>query len=204
MSKPSEPRTNTCAIVLAGGKSQRMGRQKLLLPLGGRPMIAVVVDEVLRSPCDQTFVVVGEDGARIQQALEGRPVTFVGNRGEREDMLTSVRCGLQALPDTCDSILIVLGDQPGIQRSLITQMLASYAGTGCRIVVPAYQGRRGHPLLFSARYRQEVMTEFDETGLRGLLYKHPEQVFELPCESPAMLGDIDTPEQYERRRSEFE
>ncbi len=103
-----------CAMVLAAGRSRRMGAQKLLLSLGGRPVIARIVDEVLRGPVDRVFVIVGPDGARIAEALAGRRVDYVINPDPEAEMLSSVRCGLRAMPEDCDAVLMVLGDQPGV------------------------------------------------------------------------------------------
>ncbi len=194
----------TCAMVLAAGKSRRMGCQKLLLPLGGIPMIRRVVDEILASPVDRTFVVVGEDATQIQRALEGCRVEVVVNDSGRDDMLASVRCGLQAFPGSCGAILVVLGDQPGLKRSLVAGLISAAQTTGRNLVVPVYGGHRGHPLLFSARFKDEVMTEFDGTGLRGLLAKHPAEVFEFPTDSPAVIEDIDTLEDYHHHFKTFQ
>lgn len=204
MSELNKSRSRTGAIVLAAGKSSRMGCQKLLLPLGGRPMIRTVVNEIRASPCDHICVVVREGESKIQRALPGCQVTFAVNRSQSDDMLSSVRCGLQALPASFGWVLLALGDQPGLKRSLIARLISVAQDTSHSLVVPTYEGRRGHPLLFSVSCRDEVMTEFDGTGLRGLLSKHPDQVLEWPCESRAAIEDIDTLEDYDQLRNAFE
>jgi molybdenum cofactor cytidylyltransferase len=103
-----------CAVVLAAGRSERMGTQKLLLPVCGQPLVARVVDELIAGPLQQIIVVVGRDAEQIQSALAGRAVTFVSNPDSQGDMLSSVRCGLRALPALCEAVLVVLGDHPGI------------------------------------------------------------------------------------------
>ena len=113
-----------CSIVLAAGRSRRMGSQKLLLGLGGRPVIARIVDEVLRGPVDSVFVVVGPDGGRIAEALADRQIEFVTNTDPESEMLSSIRCGLRALPDDCTAVLVVLGDQPGIRAEAIAALVA--------------------------------------------------------------------------------
>ena len=97
-----------CALVLAAGQSRRMGTQKLLLPLEGQPVIVHVVDELLRSPVDRVFVVVGEGGRQIREAMAGRRVHFVTNTDAEGEMLSSVRCGLTAMPAECDAALVAL------------------------------------------------------------------------------------------------
>jgi len=187
-----------CAILLAAGRSQRMGAQKLLLPFGGRTVVGHIARQIARSPVDETLAVVSEDAPGIGEALGDRAVTLVTNPDPEGDMLSSVRCGLRALPPDCDAVLVALGDQPSLTSELIGRMLRAFRAAGCGIVVPVHEGRRGHPLLFSTRYRREILTGYDQVGLRGLLGAHPEDLFELRVTSPSVLADMDTPEDYRR------
>ncbi len=186
------------ALVLAAGRSRRMGAQKLLLPVGGQPAIARIVDEVLRSPVDEVLVVIGPDGERIAEALAGRRVRFVTNPDAEGEMLGSVRCGLRAMSETCVGVLLVLGDQPGISAGVIAALIRAFRAGGRGIVVPTHGGRRGHPLLFAMPYRDEILARYDEAGLRGLLQAHPEDVLEVEVAAPGVLVDMDVPEDYQR------
>lgn len=187
-----------CALVLAAGRSRRMGAQKLLLPLGGKPVIAHVVDTLLRSKVvAQIFVVVGPDGELIRQSLAGRTVQFVA-AGETKDMLATVHAGLRALPKACDAIFVALGDQPGLKTPLLKRMVAAQQNSRRGIIVPSYRGQCGHPLLFTARFRKEILTRYNDTGLRGLRRAHPEEVFVLKTASASVLEDLDTPADYQR------
>ena len=188
-----------CAVVLAAGRSERMGTQKLLLPLQGRTIIGGIVDELVNSPLEAILVVTGREAGRIQQALAGRQVSFVSNPEPAGDMLSSVRCGLRTLPAGCDAVLVVLGDQPGLRRGLVMQLLRAYRRTNCGIVVPSHSGRRGHPLLFATRFSAEVLSRFDGIGLRGLLAAHPKEVHEVLPTTAAELQDMDTPEDYQQQ-----
>ena len=187
-----------CAIVLAAGRSQRMGTQKLLLPLGGQPVIRRIVDELLRSAVKQVFVVVGRDAEAIRAALPGRAVSFVQNPDGDGDMLSSVRCGLRALPETCEAVLIALGDQPGITHELIAELIRADREGGSGIVVPAHRGKRGHPLLVSARFFGEILEGCDGTGLRGFLNAHPDDILKVSVPTASALADMDTREDYQR------
>ena len=186
------------AMVLAAGRSRRMGTQKLLLPYGGRPMIAHVVDELLRSPVDQVVVVTGKEGKPLLEALAGRRVQFVTNTHADQEMLHSVRCGLTAMPEQSAAVMVALGDQPSITADVVAKLIRSFHTTGSGIVVPTFQGKRGHPLLFAMRYRDEVLTHHEGRGLRGLLEAHPQDVFELEVATDGILEDIDLPEDYRR------
>jgi len=189
-----------CAIVFAAGHSRRMGTQKLLLPWKNKTVIAQVVDEILASVLQKTFVVVGPDG-EVEKALVGRNVTFVTNPKANTEMLESLRCGLRLLPDECEAALAALGDQPLIPAALINDLTAAFRKTGRGIVLPSFHGQRGHPMLFSMRFREELLCNFDDVGLKGLRAHHPSEVFEVPVSSPRVFDDIDTPEDYERLRS---
>jgi molybdenum cofactor cytidylyltransferase len=187
-----------CALVLAAGRSRRMGTQKLLLPLGGQPVIAHVVDQVLASPVDQTLVVLGPDGDRISQALRGRRVSFVTNALAEAEMLDSLRCGLRALPATCQAVLVVLGDQPGVRAELIGALLQALDSSPRRLVLPVHAGRRGHPVLFTVSYRQELLDCHQGVGLRGLLQAHAAEVVEVSVAQPLALADMDLPSDYQK------
>jgi molybdenum cofactor cytidylyltransferase len=193
-----------CAIVLAAGESRRMGTQKLLLPFGKTTVIGHVGDELLRSNLDGVYVVVGHEGNRVSEELSARAVTIVTNPNYKLGMLSSVRCALQALPQECEKVLVALGDQPAITSELVNRMVQSAITTDKGILVPVYRGKRGHPILFSIRYRDEIMTSFDNAGLRGLLQAHPDDLFEHRVSSPTVLSDIDCPEDYRRELASFE
>ena len=186
------------AMVLAAGRSRRMGTQKLVLPFRGQPLVARVVDELMRSPVDQVFVVVGKDEASITEALANRHVHFVANTHPVDEMLHSVRCGLIAMPEESVAAMVALGDQPAITADVVAELVRSFQNTGRGIVVPTYKGKRGHPLLFAMHYRDEILTRYEGRGLRGLLDTHPQDVFELEVATAGILEDIDLPEDYQR------
>jgi molybdenum cofactor cytidylyltransferase len=187
-----------CAVVLAAGLSSRMGVQKLLLPFGGKTIIGHIVEELLSSTIDKVHIVVGHQAERISGELNGLAVSIVHNPDYKSGMLSSVRSGLRSLPEKCQSVMVVLGDQPSITTELINQMLQSFAATEKKILVPLYEGKRGHPVLFSRQYSEEIMTHYDDVGLRGLLHDHPGEVLELKVLTASVLCDMDYPEDYRR------
>ncbi|MHC4227953.1 MAG: nucleotidyltransferase family protein [Planctomycetota bacterium] len=187
-----------CAVVLAAGLSRRMGVQKLLLPFGGKTVIAHIVDQILASAVDEVYVVVGHQARRVRRELYDRHVSIVNNPDYESGMLSSVRCGLRALPRRCRTVLVALGDQPSITSKLVDEMLQSFTSAEKSILVPFHDGRRGHPVLFSESYRDQILTHYDNVGLRGLLHTHPDEVFELAVSTSAALSDMDCPEDYRR------
>ena len=194
----------TCAIVLAAGRSLRMGTAKLLLPFAGSTVIARVVDAFLGAAVDRVTVVVRPEDQQLRGALGDRPVIFAENPDATSDMLSSVRCGLRALPAAATTILVSPGDQPALESDLIRHMLAHHHLSGRNITVPVHAGRRGHPLIFAARFREEILTALDGVGLRGLLEAHADEVAEWPTPDAAVGEDLDTPDDYQRARRRLE
>lgn len=185
------------AIVLAAGESRRMGTQKLLLPFGAGTVVEHVVDQLLQSRVDETVVVTGQDADRVAELLAARPVRVEHNPSYREGMLSSVRRGIEAAPETWTGIMVVLGDQPLLEVPVVDGLMAEFERHETEIVVPLCEGRRGHPMVFPSFFRHEVMTEFDDTGLRGLLRAHSDCVRELNVDTPSVLADMDLPEDYQ-------
>lgn len=185
-----------CAILLAAGQSRRMGTQKLLLPFGGSTLIGQITDELLKCPIDSLIVVTGRDGPAIEKALQGRPVRFVSNPDPDAEMLSSVRCGLVALPQACDTVLLALGDQPGIRKRTVERLVSAMQSCERRIVVPFYDGHRGHPFLFSSRFRDAIVHGYDDSGMRGFLDAHARDLLKVEVDKGWVLQDIDYPEDY--------
>jgi len=186
------------AIVLAAGRSRRMGTQKLLLPWAGQTVIGHIVDQVLAGGLNNVCVVVGADREAVSQALSGRAATFVTNPDPDAEMLSSVRCGLRALPAECEAAMIVLGDQPGIQATLVGTLIAEYQRSKAGIITPIYEEKGGHPLIFSSQYFDEVLDSFDGIGLQGLLAAHADAIHRVQLSDPAPLSDIDYPQDYQQ------
>ena len=193
-----------CAMVLAAGLSRRMGVQKLLLPFGGKTVITHIVDQLLVSNAGEIHVVVGHRAESIREELSSRNVSIVSNPDYKSGMLSSVRCGLKSLPEKCRAVMVVLGDQPTITAELIDQMVQSFEAIEKTILVPLYNDKRGHPIIFSKHYCDEILTQFDDVGLRGLLHAHPGEVSELKVSTSAVLCDMDCPEDYRKALTLFE
>ena len=191
------------AIVLAAGRSSRMGLQKLLLPFAGKTVITHIVDQLLAGDLDKMYVVVGHEPDRITEQLSDRPVSIVINPNYDSGMLSSIRCGFKALPSDCDAALIALGDQPGITSKLVDNMVRSFNKTDKGILVPLHNGTRGHPIIVAKHYQTEILTRYDDIGLRGLLHVHPDDIFELSVSTSSVLFDMDYPEDYLRELSKL-
>ncbi len=187
-----------CAIVLAAGMSTRMGTQKLLLPFDGKTIIEKVVENILKSGIEDIVVVVGANSAEVEEALEFWPVQTVLNERFRDGMHTSVITGIRVLPAHAKAALVFPGDQPLIPEEAIRKVVAAWKHSGKQIVIPLFEGKRGHPPLYDLRLRNELLNIDPATGLRSVALKFPEHVEEVETGSSGIIKDIDTPEEYQR------
>jgi molybdenum cofactor cytidylyltransferase len=187
------------AVVLAAGLSSRMGGpHKLLLDVGGQPMLRRVVTAVLAVQPAEVVVVTGHRAADIRAALDGLPVRFADNPAFAEGQPGSVVAGVRALTAFCQAVMIVLGDQPLLTPAALTRLIAAYATApeGRSILVPSRGGTRGNPVLFAARHIPDIQAGGMKVGCRRLIETYPDQVALIEMEDEAFTQDCDTPEDY--------
>jgi len=184
------------AVILAAGESRRMGTQKLLLPFGDATVIESVVLTALASRVDRVLAVLGADRDAVRQKLEPLGIDFVINENFVKGMLSSVQAGFAALPPAAEAAVVMLSDQPFLPAGVVDAVVEAFRRSGKGIVVPAFQGRRGHPVLIGLRYRDEVLALDPTDGLRRLMRAHPDDIFEAAVEDANILRDMDVPEDY--------
>ncbi len=178
------------AVILAAGESRRMGEPKQLLPFAGQPMLQCVIDAFA---VDERLVVLGYRADEIAGAIHG--ATVVRNPDYRRGMFSSVQAGLRALPAKAKLVLIGLCDQPRLQRTTVERLVAGFPG---KILIPTFQGRQGHPLLFAARYVPEILAMEGALTLKHFLANHPDEIARVPVGDEGVLVDIDDRADYER------
>lgn len=202
---PDRPK-RVAAIVLAAGGSRRMGANKLVLDLEGRPLVRHAIEAIGASDVSRTIVVLGNEAERVRAAVgEGRPdLTFVENPDWRDGLATSLRRGIAALPPDVDAAMVFLGDMPDVDAATIDRIVAAHAPDEMRaIVVPRRAGRRGHPVLWDRAFFDLLATECEgDTGARHLIGRFAEQVAEVDVDHDGVLLDLDTPDALEARRAE--
>jgi molybdenum cofactor cytidylyltransferase len=191
------------AVILAGGRSTRMGGpNKLLAELSGKPLVRIVAEQALASKAKEVIVVTGHQAELVEEALKGLKVKFVSNPDFAEGLATSVKAGIAEVPEHADGAVICLGDMPMIGAQLIDHLIDAFApDRGNLIVVPASGGRRGNPVLWSRRFFNELMMLDGDIGARHLIAKHNEAAAEVPVEGDGAFLDIDTPQGLEAARS---
>jgi molybdenum cofactor cytidylyltransferase len=197
-----EGNRNVAAIVLAAGRSTRMGGpNKLLAELNGKKLVRIVAEQALASKAIEVIVVTGHQADLVEQALVGLKVKFVRNPDFAGGLASSVKAGIAAVSDNADGAVVCLGDMPLIDAALIDRLIEAFApDRGHLITVPVAEGRRGNPVLWSRRFFRELMTLDGDTGARHLITKHTEAVTEVPVEGDSAFLDIDTPQGLEAAR----
>jgi molybdenum cofactor cytidylyltransferase len=184
------------AIILAAGFARRMGRQKLLLQLGNKPVVRWSTEAVLPHVGD-CVVVTGQDDAGVRAALADLPVRFAVNPRPQDGQGSSIAVGAAALKPWTTAVLIVLGDQPRTPAEVVPALLAAHRGGGKPIVAPSYRGTRGTPVLFAAALFAELAALGGDEGARSIVAARPERVQTLAFDA-AMPADVDTPEDFAR------
>lgn len=187
-------------VVLAAGKSTRMhGSNKLLAEIEGTPMIRRVVQAALDSKVGEVIVVLGWEEEKIRTALAGLRCRTVVNRKYEEGQSRSIKVGLAEVNPSAPGALILPGDVAMIDARSIDIVIERYELGGYTIVVAAYEGRPGHPILFDKQLFPEIERINEETfGLKAVVKKHEHEVCLVEAGSPNVLKDVDTPEDLKR------
>jgi molybdenum cofactor cytidylyltransferase len=201
-----KPGRSLAALVLAAGRSTRMGGpNKLLAEIGGRPLVRIAAEQALASQARPVIVVTGHQRERVAAALAGLDVTFVHNPDYAEGMSTSVKVGIAAVPPDADGAIVCLGDMPQVDAKLIDRLLAAFdPEKGALVVVPTIDGKRGNPVVWSRRFFPELAALGGDVGARHLIASYPEAVAEVPVPGRAALVDVDTPDALNELKAEIE
>jgi molybdenum cofactor cytidylyltransferase len=184
------------AIVLAAGESKRMGQPKMLMPWGASTVIETVISTIQMAGISNILVVTG--GAHEQvEALIGKSVQTVFNENyEMGEMLGSIQTGLAAKMHEASAALICLGDQPQVREESVHQVCAAFLEGGSPIVVPSYAMHRGHPWLIARSLWDEFLDMHPPQTSRDFLERHAKQIKYVEMETPSIIEDLDTPEDY--------
>jgi molybdenum cofactor cytidylyltransferase len=186
------------AIVLAAGESKRMGRPKMLLPWGKSTVLQTVITTLQAARVEDILVVTG--GAHNQvEALVGPAVQTVFNENYAQgEMLSSIQAGLRVKMRGAQAVLIALGDQPQLRAETVEKILDEYQKDNPSLIVPSYKMRRGHPWLIAQELWNEILEMQAPESARVFLNRHAKDIHYIPLDTPTVLQDLDTPEDYSR------
>ncbi len=188
------------ALILAAGRSVRMGAPKLLLEVGGQTLLARAIAAARASRCDDVLVVLGEQADRIGREAAAAGTRTIINPRYAEGMGTSLAAGIAALSPECDAAVVLLGDQPCLDAGVINALIDAHHASGKPIVAARYGTVVGAPTLIARPLFAEAARLSGDTGGRPLIRRHPDLVAEVALGSEKASWDVDTPEDLARLR----
>lgn len=186
----------TSAILLAAGRSERMGAFKPLLPFGETTVIEACIDYLYTGGCDEIVVVVGHRAEEIKEQLKTSPVGFAVNPNPASEMSASIAIGVRALPFESNAAIVALVDHPAIPAQVVSTLIDEWS-KGARLAIPTWNGRGGHPVLVDLSFREQLLNLDPHRGLKGLFDEHRTEVRRIPVNSPYIARDMDTWDDYQ-------
>jgi molybdenum cofactor cytidylyltransferase len=188
-------------LVLAAGTSSRLGTQtKQLLPWQDTTILGWVVRRAEASLLDEVMVVVGHEAETIRRHVALRRARFVNAPDFQEGCTSSIRAGLEALHPHSEAVVLILGDQPGIEPETVAAVVEGWRHMQAPLVRVSYRGRSGHPMLFAKALFGQLKALHGDKGVWKLCDAHPEWVREVAIDRP-YPGDINTWEDYTKLTS---
>ncbi len=185
------------AIVLAAGRSRRMGVFKPLLPFGDSTVVENCIGNLRAADIQDIIVVLGHRAEEIREHLGALDLSFAVNPNPDSEMGESIALGVEEVNSSVRAVIIALVDHPAVPAATVTILIDEWR-RGARLVQPEYKGRGGHPVLIDLTYRNELLALDPADGLRALFAAHRDEVKRVPVESPYVARDMDTWEDYRR------
>lgn len=184
-------------VILAAGRSSRLGESKQLLPLAGQPLLAHAIAQALAVDPVEVIVVLGHRAEAIQAAVERPGVRFVVNPDFADGQSTSMIAGLAALDPRSDAALFLLGDQPDVGSKTISRLIDAARSSPAPIVAPLYAGVMGNPVVFRRGVFPELLAVSGDEGARSVIRKDPARVLRVSVSDDPPPADVDTRADYE-------
>ncbi len=193
------------AIVLAAGLSTRMGGQpKPLLPFGESTIVEHILTVLMACPVHRIVLVTGHQHEDVERLLAPWDVCTVFNpQYVSGEMFSSIQVGLRAVPLDSDAALIVLGDQPALKALVVERVIGAYRDGRGSIVIPSFQMRRGHPILIGRDHWHSISSLEQGQTLRDYMRTVGSEIYHVEVNTPAILRDMDTPEDYRRELAHY-
>lgn len=186
------------AVILSGGASSRMGSPKALLPYQGRPFLEHLLKITIHPEIGARRVVLGADAESIAKAIPLKANEMIINSQWEKGQLSSIQAAVRKLPAGTEGMLLLLIDHPLISSVLVGELIAQFHKSRKPIVLPVYEGRRGHPVIFSASLYPELLRAPAETGARAVVWAHADEVEEVPTNEEGCVLNLNDPETLNR------
>lgn len=182
------------AVILSGGASRRMGSPKALVPYQGRSFLEHLLHISKHEKIGVRRVVLGADAVTIAETISLRADEIVVNEDWEKGQLSSIQAALRSLPAATDGILLCLIDHPLVSGALVSDLIERFYSSGKAIVLPAYKGRRGHPVIFGAKLYKELLAAPLETGARAVVWAHSGEISEVETAEEGCVLNLNDPD----------
>ena len=183
---------NVRGIILAGGSSRRMGKNKLLMELEGKPIINWVVENVVSSKLNDILLVYGEYDIKTD-------IKKVYNSLHEEGMSTSIKAGLRGFKG--DGVMLILGDMPYVSCAIINKIVEAFESSNKSIIVPLHNGKKGNPVLIGCKYFEHLMNNKGDKGAREIIANNQDDILWVEVDHDGIFIDIDDEKSYTQYKS---
>ncbi|HTU35768.1 MAG TPA: nucleotidyltransferase family protein [Candidatus Acidoferrum sp.] len=182
------------AIILAGGESRRMGTPKALVPFRGISFVQHLVNATHHARIGTRRIVLGAGAEEIRDRLAVDPEMIVLNPDWEQGQLASIQAGIRSLPEGIEGMVLCPVDHPLVSANLISNLIHQFDSSGGLIVLPAFRGQRGHPVIFRSSLFAELLAAPPDIGARQVVWAHPNDVEEVPTEEEGVILNLNDPE----------
>jgi CTP:molybdopterin cytidylyltransferase MocA len=183
------------AAILSAGESRRMGSPKALLPYRGATFLEHLVKVTQHPRVGITRIVLGAGAEAIRDKLGLDKSSIVVNNEWKQGQLSSIQAALRSLPPgETEGLILCPVDHPVVSAQLVSRLIEEFDVSGCAVVLPTYQGRRGHPLIFRATLYDELLAASPDVGARQVVWNHAQEVREVSTEEEGVVLNLNDPE----------
>jgi molybdenum cofactor cytidylyltransferase len=191
------------AVILSGGSSERMGSPKALVPFQGKTFLEHLLEITKHSSIGVRRVVLGAHAEPIAKEVHLAADEIVINEDWEAGQLSSIQAALRSLPEGTEGMLLCLIDHPLVTENLVAELIEKFRASHAPIVLPVYEGRRGHPVIFSATVYDDLLNAPTDKGARAVVWAHRGKVVELPTHEEGCVLNLNDPETLQRAKGEF-